>query len=343
LTKRERVLASIRRGPLDAIPWQFDLTSAVADRVRAYLGAEDLITALDDHMVAAWMPDPAPVNSHPVPEGCYRDAFGAVWRTAAAEKAVGDWGGHVGHPLQGPSLEGYAFPDPLGNAAAAVEHVRKIRRERPDHFIYTFGGSLFERAWALCGFENYLGYLAGETAFVEEMSERLTEYYVRRLGLLADTGIDAMRIGDDWGFQHSLMLQPAAWRRIYKPRYARLFRAAHDIGLVTMMHSCGHVEPIIPDLIEAGLDVLHPLQPESNDVRRCRREFGRDIAFWGTLGCQSTIPFGTVADVRREVRDRIDLFQGGGLIVAPAGATPTETPAENVVAIAEEGRAQLAR
>jgi len=89
VTKRERVLASIRRGPLDAIPWQFDLTSAVADRVRAYLGADDLVTALDDHMVAAWMPDPAPLILESVPQGCWRDAFGAVWRTAAAERAVG--------------------------------------------------------------------------------------------------------------------------------------------------------------------------------------------------------------------------------------------------------------
>ena len=87
--------------------------------------------------------------------------------------------------------------------------------------------------------------------------------------------------------------------------------------------------------------VLHPLQPESNDVARCQREFGRDLSFWGALGSQSTIPFGTPDDVRREVRERLRLFHGGGYILAPAGAAPAETPAENILAIAEEARAQL--
>ncbi len=340
MTKRERVYASIRRQPLDAIPWQFDLTGAVIERLKAYLKTDDVFGALDDHFAYAWMPDPEPVIHGAVPEGCYRDSFGVVWRRGAADRSVGDWGGHVDHPLHGPSLKGYRFPDPLADPTR-TRHIARARQQYPDHFLWIGTGCIFERGWALCGLENYLGYVAGEEAFVEEMTENLADHCCKEMSLLKGLGLDAVRFGDDWGFQHSLMIQPAGWRRIYKKRYARLFQAAHDVGLVAMLHSCGRVEEIIADLIDVGLDVLHPLQPEANDVARCRREFGRDITFWGALGSQSTIPLGTPDDVRREVRERLELFHDGGYILAPAGAAPAETPPENIVAIADEARAQV--
>ena len=340
MTKRERVYASIRRAPLDAIPWQFDLTGAVIDRIKAYLKVDDVFATLDDHFAYAWMPEAHPVSQDGLPEGHYRDSFGVVWRRDAVDRTVGDWGGHVSYPLHEPSLKGYKFPDTSADPAR-TRYISQARQQHPDHFLWMGGGSLFQQAWALCGFENFLGYVAGEEAFVEELTEKLADLCCAELSLLKGTGLDAVRFGDDWGFQHSLTIQPATWRRIYKKYYARVIQSAHDAGLVAMLHSCGHVEPIIPDLIDVGLDVLHPLQPEANDVARCRREFGADITFWGALGSQSTLPLGTADEVRREVRERIDLFHDGGYILAPAGAAPAETPAENIVAIAEEARAQL--
>ncbi len=297
MTKRERVYAAIQRRPADAIPWQFDLTGAVVDRLKARLQTDDVFAALDDHFAYAWVPEPEPADGAPLPPGHQRDAFGVVWRRDAVDRTVGDWGGHVSYPLHGPSLRGYRFPEPPADPAR-TRHVREARRGHPDDFLWTGMESLFQRAWSLCGFENYLGYLAGEEAFVEELTEKLADLCCRELSLLKGTGLDAVRFGDDWGFQHSLMVRPQTWRRIYKKHYARLFAAAHEAGLVAMLHSCGHVEPIIGDLIDAGLDVLHPLQPEANDVAGCRREFGADLTFWGALGSQSTLPNGTPADVR---------------------------------------------
>jgi uroporphyrinogen decarboxylase len=339
MTKRERVYATIRRQPLDAIPWQFDLTSAVVARLRACLKTDQVPAALDDHFVCTGMSAPQPVSREPVPAGCYRDAFGAVWRREAADRSVGDWGGHVDYPLHEPSLNGYTFPDPLADPTR-TQTIRAARQAYPDHFLWSGGGGLFEQGWALCGFENYLGYVAGEEGFVEEMTTRLADYCCLEMSLLKGLGLDAVRFGDDWGFQNSLMITPAVWRRVFKKHYQRIIQAAHAAGLIAMLHSCGRIEDIIPDLIEVGLDVLHPLQPEANDVARCQREFGRDITFWGALGSQSTIPLGTVADVRREVRDRLRLFHDGGYVLAPAGAAPAETPAENIIAIADEARAQ---
>lgn len=139
------------------------------------------------------------------------------------------------------------------------------------------------------------------------------------------------------------MMPPETWRRLFKKQYKRIYAAARDAGLIVMIHSCGNITDILPDLIEIGVQVVHPLQPEAMDVAYCQREFGRDLSFWGGLGSQSTLPKGTPEDCRREVRDRLKLFERGGYILAPAGAAPTETPAENLAAIAEAAHAQLVK
>jgi uroporphyrinogen decarboxylase len=137
------------------------------------------------------------------------------------------------------------------------------------------------------------------------------------------------------------MVRPEVWRKIYKKHYRRIFETIRAHGFVSAMHSCGRLTKILPDLIEIGLQVYHPLQPEAMDVRAAKRDFGKDITFWGGLGTQSTLPLGTPDDVRREVRERIELFADGGYILAPAGAISPETPVENVVALITTAREQL--
>jgi uroporphyrinogen decarboxylase len=138
------------------------------------------------------------------------------------------------------------------------------------------------------------------------------------------------------------MIPPAVWRRLFKPYYQRIYAAAQQAGLVVMIHSCGNITELLPDFIEIGVQVVHAFQPESMDVAYCRREFGQHVTFWGGLGSQSTIAYGTPDEVRREVHDRLDLFHDGGYILAPAGAVPTDAPVENIVAIVEEAMAQRA-
>jgi uroporphyrinogen decarboxylase len=158
---------------------------------------------------------------------------------------------------------------------------------------------------------------------------------------LAGLGVDGIRFGDDWGFQTSLMIRLERWRRLYKKYYQRIYEAARQAGLIVAIHSCGNITDLLPDLIEIGVQVVHPLQPEAMDVAFCHREYGRDLTFWGGLGSQSTLPYGTPDDVCHEVRDRLALFCDGGYILAPAGAAPAETPAENIAAIVAVAKAQL--
>ena len=340
MTKRERVRASVRRQPRDAIPWQFDLTSAVRQKLCAYYGTDDLLTATGDHLVWAGFREPAGFVADQPGPGLCRSEFGSVWARAPRDLSVGDWGELVSYPLREPSLRGYAFPD--GAAPGRAEGITAVREQYPDHFLVVGGAGLFEPAWALCGFENYLGYLLSEAGFVAELTERLADFSCALTAQVADLGVDGVRFGDDWGFQDRLMVRPEVWRRLFKEPYRRIYGAARDLGLVVMIHSCGNITDILPDLIDVGVEVVHPLQPEAMDVCFCQREYGRDLTFWGGLGSQSTIPLGTPEDVRREVQGRLALFREGGYILAPAGAVPTDAPVENVVAIIEEAFGQLA-
>ncbi len=340
-TKRERTLASIRRTGPDAIPWQFDLTSVVARKLQAHFGVQDLFTAMDDHVICTgWTPPAGFRETSPAP-GLFANEFGAVWRHDALANSAGDWGGLHSWPLTEPSLAGYRFPD--GSLPGRWNHVPALREKYRDRFIVAYAPGLFESAWGLCGFENYLGYLAGEQAFVEELTEKLADHSIGVISQLAGLGLDGVRFGDDWGFQHTLMVRPETWRGIFKKHYRRLFDCARSLELVPMIHSCGNITELLPDYIEIGLEVCHALQPEAMDVRYCQRQFGRRLSFWGGLGTQSTLPKGTPEDVRREVRDRLELFREGGYILAPAGAISTETPIENVLAILEVAREQPGR
>jgi uroporphyrinogen decarboxylase len=336
LTPRERVLRAIRHQPVDAIPWQMDLTREIERGLKQHYKTDDLITACDDHIVWVKPLLPPSLADPNLPPGHVKGEFGDIWHM---RDEAGNWGELVYAPIPEPTLANYTIPDPA--LPGRFDHVPALRQKYPDRFFLVSLGGLFERAWSLCGgFERYLYYLAAEIAFVEELTEKLTDYVCALVPQVAGMGVDGVRIGDDWGFQRNLMIRPEHWRRIYKKHYARIFNTIHEHGFITAMHSCGCLNKIIPDLIEAGLDIYHPLQPEAMDVAQARRDFGRNITFWGGLGTQTTLPLGTPEDVRREVRDRIALFRDGGYIMAPAGAISPETPVENVVAFIETARDQ---
>jgi uroporphyrinogen decarboxylase len=339
LTPRERVYRSIRHQALDCVPWQMDLTRGVERGLRQHYGAEDLITATGDHIVWVKPLLPPALADPTLAPGMVKGEFGDIWRM---RDEAGNWGELVNTPIPEPTLAHYRIPDPA--LPGRFDHVRGKRAQYPDRFLLVSLGGLFERAWSLCGgFERYLYYLAAEVRFVEELTEKLADYVCALIPQLAGMDVDGVRIGDDWGFQNNLMVRPEVWRKLYKRHYRRVFETIRAHGFVSAMHSCGRLTTILPDLIEIGLQVYHPLQPEAMDVAIAKRDFGRDITFWGGLGTQSTLPLGTPDDVRREVRERIELFADGGYILAPAGAISPETPVENVVAFIATAKDQMNR
>jgi uroporphyrinogen decarboxylase len=108
----------------------------------------------------------------------------------------------------------------------------------------------------------------------EALNAGLADFSCAVTRQLASLGVDGIRFGDDWGFQASLMTRLERWRRLYRKHYQRIYEAARQAGLFVAIHSCGNITDLLPDLIEIGVQVVHPLQPEAMDVAFCHREFG---------------------------------------------------------------------
>jgi uroporphyrinogen-III decarboxylase len=141
--------------------------------------------------------------------------------------------------------------------------------------------------------------------------------------------------------QDRMIISPQLFREFFKPRYARLFAKwkALNPAVKIAFHSDGNIYPIIPDLIEIGLDILNPVQPKSMDPAKLKKEYGDKLTFWGTVDIQEVLPFGTAEDVANEVKLRVQTVgKGGGLILSPAHNIQCEVPLENILSFYEAAK-----
>jgi uroporphyrinogen decarboxylase len=265
------------------------------------------------------------------------DEWGTRWGHAAGgigatplSNPIDDWGG----------LDPYLarLPDPLepgrlGGAAAAL-----ALHGASKYFIGMTHLALFERLHCLRGMENTFEDLYVAPIETERLLDALTDYMLGVIGAWGRLGnVDTVLITDDWGSQSALMVSPPMWRRFFANRYRRLCDEAHRRGMKLMFHSCGHVFPIIGDLIDAGVDIIDPLQPETMNLAEIAREFGGKVAFAGGISDQR-IASQTPTEVRDEVRRAIDLLgapYGNAYMVAPSNMVMPDTPLENLEALFE--------
>jgi uroporphyrinogen-III decarboxylase len=174
--------------------------------------------------------------------------------------------------------------------------------------------------------------LARNPDVVERLFDIPFTFHLTAAKRLVEMGVDMIWIGDDVGAQDRMLIAPRTWRRFFKPRMATFIATLKDINpdVKIAYHSDGLIYPIIPDLIEIGLDVLNPLQPRCMDPEKIKREYGDRLCFWGSIDEQYTLPFGTPAEVEWEVRKRLEtLGKNGGLIIGPTHHVQLDTPLEN--------------
>ncbi|MGE5463067.1 MAG: uroporphyrinogen decarboxylase family protein [Syntrophothermus sp.] len=192
--------------------------------------------------------------------------------------------------------------------------------------------TIFETAWALRGYERMLSDLALNPELAEQILDIPYHYHLTAAKKLTQMGVDMIWTGDDVGAQNAMLISPKMWRRFFKPRMANFIAELKAINpqVKVAYHSDGNIYPIIPDLIEIGLDVLNPVQPASMDPARLKQEYGDKLCFWGTMDEQHTLPFGSAADVRREVLQRLQTIgKNGGLILGPTHHVQLDTPMDN--------------
>lgn len=202
-------------------------------------------------------------------------------------------------------------------------------------------GHIYETAWQIRGYEEFLVDILERPAWAECLLERIAEQNMIKARAFAAAGADMVRCGDDVASQNALMFSPDWWLSQHHSRWSRIWSEIKSINPDTRIwyHSDGNVESIVEHLVDAGLDILNPLQPECLDIAALHRRFGDQLTFDGCVGTQSTMPFGTAGDVRARVRALIETYgQEGGLILSPTHVLEPEVPIENIQAFADACR-----
>jgi uroporphyrinogen decarboxylase len=330
-TPRERVLKAIRHEQPDRVPWHFTFTVPARKKAELHYGAGNLDEILGNHL--------APYRPHSfflreIRPGYWRDEFGVVWnRTVDKDIGVVDE-----YHLKTRSLAGYTFPDP--HDPKRYDKLPAFAAANADRFRYvSIAYTLFERAWSLRGMTDLMVDMMEAPEFVDELLDAITDYNCGVLEEVLRYDIDCVRLGDDWGQQHGLIFGGRLWRRFIKPRLARMYGMVKQAGKAVMIHCCGRVQELFPELIELGLDIFNPFQPEVMNPYEIKKQFGKELTFFGGMSVQKLLPFGTPQQIRGEAcRLMEQVGRGGGFIIAPSHDMPGDIPIENMVAFIETVR-----
>lgn len=336
MTNKEWMQLTLAHVETGAVPYNPMFCPTARKRLEAWYGTGDLIDFLDLPMRMGGVVSIKPLYADPAVYGpTITDEHGVVWTTNPIDR-----GAPIGPVLREPDLSCYTFPDPT--APYRFEGLSAWCEENKEHFTVLWVGDLWERATFMRGMEELLLDVALHRAFVEELLERLTENILRTMEIYFASGdFDGIAVSDDYGVQRSLIISPDDWRALVKPRLARIYGLGKAHGKVVFHHSCGHIVPIIPDMIDIGLDILHPIQPEAMDIHLLKREFGKALTFSGGLRTQDLLPTATPEEVRAEVRMLKRTMGAGGGYILEAGITiQDDVPTENLVALVEEARAR---
>ena len=221
-----------------------------------------------------------------------------------------------------------------------ADNIKALRDKSDKYFLVRIYGSHFEKAYFARGFENLMADIAADYPFAKRLHQQIIDRNLVMLdNVLAIPEIDGVLLGSDWGSQRGLLMAPEVWDDLIRPGEQTEYDLVHAFGKDVWVHSCGDVQVLIPRLIEMGLDVLNPVQPECMDLATLKTVFGARLTFWGGISTQQTLPFGTPDDVRREARRVRDLMAaGGGYIFAPAQGIQDDVPVANVLALLEVAR-----
>jgi uroporphyrinogen decarboxylase len=341
LTPRERVRQAIKRAKPDRVPKDIGLTPAVIETMKCKTGIETPEEFFNTESR----------NLHIAPMKELPDFSEYLKKMPPGTKIVSDYGiahlpGEFYHfarsifPMADftdvQQVKEYPWPDYQSDYRYVhlADEAKKLAEQ--GYWIIGWAGHIFETAWQLTGYEKFMEYLFTKPDFVAEILDRITANNIIQARWMAKAGADMLSIGDDVAMQDRMMMSPATWREWFKPRHAAVIKAAKEIkpDIEVWYHSDGNVEPIIEDLIEIGLTVLNPVQPECMDVYYIKRKYGDRLAFWGTIGTQTVMPFGTPNDVKQKVKEMIELF-APGLIIAPTHVIEPDVPWENLVAFKE--------
>ena len=349
MTNRENFLSLIRRQGYERVPVEFVLCPSLQQKIKERFGTDDY----ESYFGFPWKKiEDIRLIDHDVEK--YRPYFNPP---LAPDGEIDQWGvGHepspnsmhmtyMRHPLENAEtveeLEAYPFPDFAGGYK---DHQKEQVEEAKKNDLIALGDmqiTLWEISWYLRGMEELFCDMMEENEMAEFMFDKALEMATVRAESYVRAGVDALFFGDDIGMQHTIMMSEDLYCRWIKPRLKALIDHVKSINpdVIIFYHSCGYIEPMIPHLIEAGIDVLNPIQSECMDFKEIHEKYGDKLSFHGTIGTQTVMPHGTPEEVKKEVWKNLDIAgPKGGLMVAPTHMLEPEVPIENILAYVEACR-----
>ncbi|MFH2113107.1 MAG: uroporphyrinogen decarboxylase family protein [Spirochaetota bacterium] len=378
MTSYERVKAAVEHREADKVPFDLGgsvltgINRKAYVNLRAYLGLPEAVVSIVDEMQQLARPDADFLRKIEVDVACIdpdgpstpglatrstrdgeylrmNDEWGIEWRMPVDNGLYYDM---TGHPLATvdsiAALDAYPWPDPADPARFATLKARADKAVFQDKQAYILGrqyAGIWETALWMSGFEKFFTDMMVEKDYAHALMDKITElkmiYWEKALAAVGDNVL-IISEADDLATQNSLLCSPQLYKEMVHPYHKKLFsfiksKAPHKVHI--FYHTCGAVKPLIPYLIEEGVDILNPVQVNADgmDSRLLKKEFGKDMTFWGGgVDTQHVLPFGTPAEVRDEVKRRIDDFApGGGFVFAAVHNVQGDVPPENFMAMRE--------
>ena len=348
MNAKERVLAALAHQPTDTIPFSlgFGINPPARETMAPLLHMESgkqvneyLQTKSDLAWVTPQYIGPKDRNVR-MEDGRQIDIWGVERKPVSY--GSGSYDEITAYPLSEveeiSELENYRFPDPdWFDYSVLPQKIQDAQKDGPKAIVL---GTVnpFESSWYLRGLENLMADLILEPELANEILRRVTDFfyeYLNRALKAAGGGIDIVFTADDIGQQQGLMMSLDCWRENLKPYHQKLNALIHSYGAKVMYHSDGAVMEAVEELIDMGIDVLEALQFDAvgMDPVVLKEKYGDRLCFHGGVSVQSTLPFGTEAQVTREVEERIAILgKNGGYILAPSHAVQANTPPENILA-----------
>jgi uroporphyrinogen decarboxylase len=232
-----------------------------------------------------------------------------------------------------------SYPSPIiedSTLAATIENYK--RRGYP---VFGYAGSVYEWSWWLRGMERFMEDLILHPHIADTITQRVASY-VKNLAIAsARAGIDVLCFYDDVGMQTGMQISPALWRHFIKPHWNDILNAVRSAypRSIFFLHSCGNIGEILPDIVELGFHILHPVQPECMEFTEVRKEYGKDIVLCATVSAQKIFPFSKPEGIRHEIRCLKEICADDNrCILTPSNMVQPETPWENILAFVEEAQ-----
>ena len=347
MTNRENFLSLLRRQGFERVPVEFSLCPHLVEVCKEKLGVDDYVEyfgmpwrnvedlRLLDYDVEKYRKY---YEKKPLAEGADIDLLGVGHEKSPNSMHMT----YMRHPMElfnsVEEIESYPFPDyASADGSHQAEQVRRIK-EQDLIALGNMQTTIWESAWYMRSMEELFCDMMAEDEMAEVLLDKVTELSLIRAKAYVKAGVDVLFLGDDIGMQHTIMMSEELYCTWLKPRLKKIIDEVKKINpeVIVFYHSCGFVEPLIPHLIEAGIDVLNPIQSECMDFEEIYRKYGDKISFHGTIGTQTVMPHGTPKEVKETVWRNLDIAgDKGGLFVAPTHLLEPEVPFENILAYVE--------